>query len=178
MWWTPPRRGPVASKWTPVSAWSPPRAAGQAVEFSGISGVAGGFWTPVASQKTRPVAGEVPRCAPQHTFQPERNRKTMAWRFGSGPFGGHSPRKNRLRSRFAPPSRPPCPTPTGPRSGFRGPPRKPARRPPASLATLPGWIAVPSGLVSTCDVSRKLRCPRRFPLTRARSPIVRQAETW
>jgi len=48
----------------------------------GFRGVAAGRWTPVASQKSGPVAGEISRQARQHTFRPgkePKNNDLAAW---------------------------------------------------------------------------------------------------
>ena len=65
----------VASNWTPESTGDPPVESSYASDFTKVSAPAGGFWIPVASQKNRPVASEMPRFARQHTQCTERNRK-------------------------------------------------------------------------------------------------------
>ncbi|TCT12344.1 hypothetical protein EDC22_10226 [Tepidamorphus gemmatus] len=59
----------------------------------GFQGAAGGRWTPVASQKSGPVAGEMPSQARQHTFRPGKepeNKGLAAWT----PAGPRKPTRN------------------------------------------------------------------------------------
>ena len=69
--WTPR----LDSDWTPESSRYPPAGSSQATDFTTVSGDPG--WTPtgVDSQKNHPDAGEIARCAPQHTKRTERNRE-------------------------------------------------------------------------------------------------------
>ena len=71
-WWTPEVDSMVASSWTPESRVSTPESTSQGAVIAWLFLVQG--WIPrgVDSQKNGPVAGEIARCAPQHTFRPEK----------------------------------------------------------------------------------------------------------
>ena len=95
--WTPR----LDSDWTPESSRYPPAGSSQATDFTTVSGDPG--WTPtgVDSQKNRSDAGEVARCAPQHTFrpgkEPENNGLAVCLRPARRAL---APKKNRLRTGF------------------------------------------------------------------------------
>jgi hypothetical protein len=95
-----------------------------------ISGVQG--WIPrgVASQKNRSDAGDMPRCAPQHTFSARKEPENNGLAVCLSPVRLPVDPKNRRHPRTPSAACHSPFEPSGPRSGFRfglwGPPRNPS----------------------------------------------------
>jgi hypothetical protein len=195
--WTPrgwtPQRTPPASGWTPVSAGYPPRAPVRCLNSRGFQASqldAGLRWLPkkpalsLANYRAKPASIR---------FSPERNRKTTAWRFFSGPRAGRLPRKNRLQTGFGERFRPACgghlpfanpcprtrPEPHRLAAGFLSGPRKPGARPSrahASCEDIP-FVGRGPGSVNPFRCLSENSLTGRFFLTAGRRSRPRSAAT-
>ncbi len=89
-----PRRISLASDWTPESRVSTPESTRQAIVITLLFAVQG--WIPegVASQKSGPVASDVPRFAPQHTFSARKEPENKGLEFPLSPVRSPLDQKN------------------------------------------------------------------------------------
>ena len=106
--WTPPRWIPVDSKVDSQAPGIHPESTQQAAVIAWLFTVSGWTLTGVDSQKNRPDAGDVARCAPQHTKCTERNRKNNDLAVGGesfpvnrSPFAPKKPSPNAFQRRFS-----------------------------------------------------------------------------
>ena len=144
--WTPPSRNPLASSWIPESRASTPESTRQVSVLLCYFRVF--RWTSrgVDSQKNRPDASDMPRCAPPYTVLARRDPQNYA----------------ATLARLAGPR-------TGPRFGLWGPPRhpyrdrlcewSPTRASPEHIKYIRPW----SKFVPSKSVRRTLSYPARSP---------------